>query len=195
MIPPCQQKFIITSLGEDRSEQLAFTEGPGMVTQGCRLPFMGVISLSSSVACAVGVMRRHSVVSTSLWPRGLQPARLLCLWGFSRQECWSGLPCPPPGPPPNPGIKPRPPALLKDSSPSELPGKPMNTGVGNLSLPQGSSQPRNETGVSCIAGGFNCQLYIDHLLCTKRCSFSGKPKTMKLCVPFKHLQAGQETDT
>ena len=26
--------------------------------------------------------------------------------GFSRQECWSGLPCPPPGHLPNPGIKP-----------------------------------------------------------------------------------------
>ena len=25
---------------------------------------------------------------------------------FSRQECWSGLPCPPPGHLPNPGIKP-----------------------------------------------------------------------------------------
>ena len=27
--------------------------------------------------------------------------------GFSRQEYWSGLPHPPPGNPPNPGIKPR----------------------------------------------------------------------------------------
>ena len=26
--------------------------------------------------------------------------------GFSRQEYWSGLPCPPPGDIPNPGIKP-----------------------------------------------------------------------------------------
>jgi len=26
---------------------------------------------------------------------------------FSRQEYWSGLPCPPSGDPPNPGIKPR----------------------------------------------------------------------------------------
>ena len=26
--------------------------------------------------------------------------------GFSRQEYWSGLPCPPPGDFPNPGIKP-----------------------------------------------------------------------------------------
>jgi len=25
--------------------------------------------------------------------------------GFSRQECWSGLPCPPPGDLPKPGIK------------------------------------------------------------------------------------------
>ena len=26
--------------------------------------------------------------------------------GFSRQECWSGLPCPPPGDLPDPGIEP-----------------------------------------------------------------------------------------
>ena len=26
--------------------------------------------------------------------------------GFSSQECWSGLPCPPPGDLPDPGIKP-----------------------------------------------------------------------------------------
>ena len=30
---------------------------------------------------------------------------------FSRQEYWSGLPCPPPGDLPNPGIKPRSPTL------------------------------------------------------------------------------------
>ena len=29
---------------------------------------------------------------------------LLCPWGFSRQESWSGLPCPPPGDLPNPGF-------------------------------------------------------------------------------------------
>ena len=32
--------------------------------------------------------------------------------GFSRQEDWSGLPCPPPGDLPDPGIEPRSPALL-----------------------------------------------------------------------------------
>ena len=35
--------------------------------------------------------------------------------GFSRQEYWSGLPCPPPGDLPNPGIKLSSPALQADS--------------------------------------------------------------------------------
>ena len=40
--------------------------------------------------------------------------------GFSRQEYLSGLPCPSPGDIPDPGIKPRSPALQADSLPSEL---------------------------------------------------------------------------
>ena len=35
--------------------------------------------------------------------------------GFSRQEYWSGLPCPSPGDLPNPGIEPRSPALQVDA--------------------------------------------------------------------------------
>ena len=35
--------------------------------------------------------------------------------GFSRQEHWSGLPCPPPGHLPDPGIEPGSPALQVDS--------------------------------------------------------------------------------
>ena len=76
----------------------------------------------------------RSVVSNSLRPHGLQPTRLLCPWGFSRQEYWCGLPCPPPGDPPNPRIKPRSPALQVDSLPSEPLGRPKNTGMGNLCL-------------------------------------------------------------
>ena len=45
--------------------------------------------------------------------------------GFFRQEYWSGLPCPSPGDLPNPGIKPRSPALPADSLPAEPQGKPM----------------------------------------------------------------------
>ena len=55
-----------------------------------------------------------SVVSDSLQSHGLWPARLLCPWGFSRQEYWSGLPCPPPGDLPHVGMEPAfpvPPAL------------------------------------------------------------------------------------
>ena len=44
--------------------------------------------------------------------------------GFSRQEYWSGLPCPPPGALPNPEIKPQSPALQVESLQSEPPGKP-----------------------------------------------------------------------
>ena len=54
--------------------------------------------------------------------------------GFSRQEYWSGLLCPPPGDLPNPGIEPS----QMDSSLSEPPGKSKNTGVGSLSLLQGN---------------------------------------------------------
>ena len=44
--------------------------------------------------------------------------------GFSRQECWSGLPFPSPGNLPDPGIEPRSPMLQADALLSEPPGKP-----------------------------------------------------------------------
>ena len=49
--------------------------------------------------------------------------------GFSRQEYWSGLPCPPPGDLPDPGIESRSPALQVDSLLSEPPGKPLTLQV------------------------------------------------------------------
>ena len=69
-------------------------------------------------------MLSRSVMSDSLQSHGLQPARLLCPWGCSRQESWSELPCPPPGDLPNPGIEPRSPTLQADPLQSEPPGKP-----------------------------------------------------------------------
>ena len=67
----------------------------------------------------------HSVLSNSLRPHGLQPTRLLCPWGFSRQEYWSGFPCPSPGDLLNPGIIHRSPTLQVDSLPFEPLGKPV----------------------------------------------------------------------
>ena len=48
--------------------------------------------------------------------------------GFSKQEYWSGLPFPPPGDPPNPGIKPHLLCLLQAGSFFTIvpPGKPPN---------------------------------------------------------------------
>ena len=61
-------------------------------------------------------------------PHGLELARLLCPWDFSRQEYWSGLLSPPPVDLPDPGIKPMSPvspALQADSLPAGPLGKPV----------------------------------------------------------------------
>ena len=47
----------------------------------------------------------------------MEPARLLCPWGFFRQEYWNGLPFPSPGGLTDPGIEPGSPALQADSLP------------------------------------------------------------------------------
>ena len=46
------------------------------------------------------------IVSKFLQLHGLYPTRLHLSMGFSKQEYWSELPCPPPGDLPDPGIKP-----------------------------------------------------------------------------------------
>ena len=58
----------------------------------------------------------HSVVSDSVIPWTVARQAPLST-GFSRQEDWSGLPFPPPGDLPNPGVKPGSPALQADSLP------------------------------------------------------------------------------
>ena len=45
--------------------------------------------------------------------------------GFSKQEYWTGLPCPSPGDLPDPEIEPGSPALQADSLLSESPWKPI----------------------------------------------------------------------
>ena len=59
-----------------------------------------------------------------LWTEALQAPPSM---GFSRQEYWSGLPCPPLGDLPDPGIEPASLCLLHwqaGSLPLVLPGKP-----------------------------------------------------------------------
>ena len=68
--------------------------------------------------------------SANVWTVALQAPLSM---GFSRQEYWNGLLCPPPGDLPNPGNEPTSPALQVDSLPSEPPGQ--------LSLPSQLSWP------------------------------------------------------
>ena len=81
-----------------------------------------------------------SVVSDSLDPMDYSPPGSLSMRILqARVEYWSGLPCPPPGDLPNPGIKRRSPALQVVFLPAEPPaGKPKSTGMGSLSLLQGN---------------------------------------------------------
>ena len=94
------------------------------------------------------------VMSDSLGPHGLKPARLLCPWEFSRQEYQSGLSCPPPGDLPNLGTEPRSCPFRAGSLLSGPAGKPKNTGVGSYPFSSRSFPRRNWTRVSCIAGEF-----------------------------------------
>ena len=99
-----------------------------------------------------------SVRSDSLWPHGLQHARLPCpspspgacsnscplsQWcdpmdytahGILQARILEWVPFPPPGDLPSPEIKPRSPALQADSLPAELPGKPVIQ-ISNVKFP------------------------------------------------------------
>ena len=82
---------------------------------------------------------------------------------FSRPEHWSGWPFPSPGDLPNPGIKPRSPALQADSLPAEPQGKPPTA------HDQKNNQPSRKTGKN-LNGHFSkegIQMSIKHM---KRCS-------------------------
>ena len=59
----------------------------------------------------------YSVMSNSLRPHGPQSPPGSSVHGTEARH-WSGLPCPPPGDLPNPGVEPRSPALRADSLPS-----------------------------------------------------------------------------
>ena len=68
-----------------------------------------------------------SVMSYSVTPWTVARKAIL-LMEFSRREYWSGLPFPPPGSLPDPGIKPaslKPPALAGGFFTTKLPGKPL----------------------------------------------------------------------
>ena len=98
----------------------------------------------------------HSIMSNSLRSHGQQSAKLLCPWTFSRQEYWSGLPFPPPGYLPNPGIEPTSaasPVLQVDSLPAEPSGKHPTTPLDRLNFTNTEWALLPETGIQGPAVG------------------------------------------
>ena len=67
----------------------------------------------------------RSVVSNSFVTPRTEALQARLSMGFSRQEYWSGLPFPPPGDLPDPGIKPASLALAGRFFTTEPPGKPL----------------------------------------------------------------------
>ena len=74
---------------------------------------------------------------------------------FSRQEYWSGLPCPFPGDLPDPGIEYRSPTLQADSLPFKPPGKPKWFMIKWLIIGTLKGECRDNKGKQ--EGGHNCQ--------------------------------------
>ena len=89
--------------------------------------------------------------------------------GFSRQEYCSGLPFPPPGDLPDPGIKPGSPALEADALASEPPGKPITFTIAGFILSWAAFTTVTTTSCGCC-------------LVTKLCP--------TLCNPTEHSMPG-----
>ena len=123
--------------------------------------------------CAQNILFQCCALSRSVVSHSLQPTRLLCPWGFSGQEYWSGLPCPFPGDLPDPGIKPTSPSLQADSLQSEPPsgllgkigimccsGWGKGQGEGSRKIRGGTA--REAAGTALVLN--KCQLYPDTVL-------------------------------
>ena len=112
---------------------------PGMGKPG-ELPSIGSHRVRhdwSDLAAAATVSVELSMIRLKVKVKSLSRVRLFATpWtvvyqappsmGFSRQECWIGLPLPSPGDLPHPGIEPGSPALWADALPSEPAGKPLS---------------------------------------------------------------------
>ena len=88
-----------------------------------------------------------------LRPHGLYLYRLLCPWGFSRQEYWSGLLCLPPEDLPNSGIEPMSlmsPALAREFFTTSATWE-AHPWASRLIEMTGSGAPVRRAGWSCLA--------------------------------------------
>ena len=92
---------------------ISFTRGcywPGIEPMSCTSPALAGRFFYHSAAwealtdsCVHAKSPQSCLILCDLWTLALQAPLSM---GFSRQEYWSGFPCPPPGDLPDPGIKP-----------------------------------------------------------------------------------------
>ena len=115
-------------------------------------------SYSSKVHVCVLSCFSCVLLFATLWTVALQAPLSM---GFSRQEHWSGVPCPPPVDLSSSGIDPVSLSSLCDPKDCSPPGSSVHGMLQArtlewvaMSFSRGSSRPRNRTYVSCLAGGF-----------------------------------------
>ena len=89
---------VLQGIFPTRGSNAPLSQAPALAGRFCTTHAAWEATLSLCAVCAA-----RSVLSDSVRPRDLEPTRLLSLWGFSRQESWSGWLCPLPGDIPNPG--------------------------------------------------------------------------------------------
>ena len=133
---PCSRPQLIHTSARDSS---TLTGKSGPVSCGVTAPFSWVLVHTkvlfapskslSLVLCKFwrlygGVHGAAPVVNISYLFKAYSAAQQEILMEFTRQEYWSGLPFPPSGALPSPGIEPRSPALAGRFFTIEPPGKP-----------------------------------------------------------------------
>ena len=127
---------------------------PTQGTNLCLLHWQANSLSLSHLGSYVCYVLSHSVMSSSLWPHGLYSLPGSSVHGDSpgkntRVNCHALLP----GIFPT-GIEPKSPALQADSLPSEHQGSTWILEGVAYPFYRASSQPKDRTGVSCIAGRF-----------------------------------------
>ena len=125
----------------------------------------------------------RSVVSDSLRPHGLYVAHQAPpSMEFSRQEYWSGLPFPSPGYLPDPGIKPRCPALRSDALPSEPPGNPKEKHKKVQFSRFNSIKELKETGTRTVSFNIHLLVWTLHLVLQKAIFLPVLPNSFRINI-------------
>ena len=99
-------------------------EGKGFLVYKCTCLALPIVEINTSYVfqgCARACLFSRVQLFATSWTVVHQT---LLSMGFPRQEYWNGLPCPPPGDFPDPGIKLSSPALAGGFFTTEPPGKP-----------------------------------------------------------------------